>query len=80
MKLFVTIALLVVVIQSVRSSSSSAPKTNTFAQVGLSVKNILDPNVITQKGIITAANAAAIINFILANNGNDVTTQLNTHG
>lgn len=80
MKLFMTISLLVVAVavQSVLSSSAT-PKTSTFAQVGLSVRNILDPNVITQNGTLTAANAAAIINFLLANNGNAITTKLNTH-
>lgn len=76
MKVLATLAFVLVIIQNVISSKPPG-NAQGVAQIGLSTRNILNPNVIGQTGTITIANAAEIIATILANNGNNVATQLN---
>lgn len=53
---------------------------STVGQIGLSTRNILNPNVIGQNATIALANAAEIIALLFADNGNNVNTILKNIG
>lgn len=64
----------------VTAATIKSPKSgekSTVAQLALSARNDLDPNVIAQNTTLGIANAAGIVAVVFPDDGNTVNTDLN---